>query len=164
MPLPPNSSLCLCKWPAPVSTLTSCLPSHLIRKEVYFKCRVIYGGKSLAPAIHLSSQGHTCRGASIPGVTHIYFLPGVNAPGGIQESSLNYKRVWGRHPPPRASHPQPEPPSKSPFSVWAAVNCTCAGRGEPPPCGQERGTNGQELEAGLRFEPTMTPMLPVAFP
>lgn len=70
----------------------------------------------------------------------------------------------GETPPPRASHPQPEPPSKSPFSVWAAVNCTCAGRGEPPPCGQERGTNGQELEAGLRFEPTMTPMLPVAFP
>lgn len=64
-----------------------CLPqlplflSHLLRKEVYFKCCVIYGGKSLAPAIHLSSRGHTCRGAAIPGVTHIYFLPGANAPG-----------------------------------------------------------------------------------
>lgn len=66
--------------------------------------------------------------------------------------------------PPEHPAPQAEPPSKSPFSVWTAVNCTCAGRGEPSPCGQERRTNGQELEVGLCFELTMTPMLPAAFP
>lgn len=130
----PLTHLCLCKWPAPVSALTSSLLSHLIRKEVYFKCCVIYEGKPLGPAIHLSSQGHTCRGgASILEVTHIYFSARSQCPGGAQESSLNYKRVsgvgggGGGRPSPRTT-PPPLSPIPAPARLSLPLNHLVASR------------------------------------
>lgn len=164
MPLPPNSSLCLCKWPAPVSTLTSCLPFASHKERGLFQMLRDLWRKASCPGHPSLFTGTHMPRSTYPRSDPHLFSARSQDPGGIQESSLNYKRVRGRPLPPPAPRPQPEPPSKSPFSVWAAVNCTCADRGEPQPCGQERDTNGQELEVGLCFELTMTPMLPAAFP